>query len=56
MTAEPAVLFVHVHNAGRSKLDDPVGPGSESVHFIGDDIRRRVEALIVDTAPAGAAA
>ena len=34
------------------KLDDPAGQGIEAVREIRDDIRRRIEALIADIAPA----
>ena len=34
------------------KLDDPAGQGVESVRPIRDDIRRRIEALIAEIAPA----
>ncbi|GAA1938041.1 hypothetical protein [Nocardioides marmoribigeumensis] len=50
----PTVLFVCVHNAGRSQmaaaspkvLDDPAGQGLEAVRPIRDEIRRRVEDLV----------
>ncbi len=34
------------------KLDDPAGQGVEAVRPIRDDIRRRIEALIAEIAPA----
>jgi arsenate reductase len=34
------------------KLDDPAGQGVDAVRPIRDDIRRRIEALIVEIAPA----
>jgi protein-tyrosine-phosphatase len=36
------------------QLDDPAGQGIEPVRSIRDDIRRRVEALIAELAPASA--
>ncbi len=38
------------------QLDDPAGQGIEPVRAIRDDIRRRVEALIAELAPAAASA
>ena len=58
---KPSVLFVCVHNAGRSQMaagylrhfadgrvDDPAGQGIDAVRPIRDDIKQRIEALLAE--------
>jgi arsenate reductase len=58
MSDQPTVLFVCVHNAGRSQmaagyLEHLVfGQGIEAVRPIRDEIRVRVEALMAELLPA----
>nr|WP_181763024.1 hypothetical protein [Rhodococcus spelaei] len=56
MPDNPSVLFVCVHNAGRSPDGRriPVAPrrGIEAVRPIRDQMRERVEALIAELVPA----